>query len=140
MKKFLFFTLTFILTISLTGCGETVITELPEDKQGLYIGNCPDNMIDKYCYVYKMESNVMKVKLCNLRYSASQCDFEKDGDGLFRIHTYTIKDLNFSRDDGNGYFNAYNVDNTKEYECNTSFGKIYCSTSTGGSISMSKSS
>lgn len=147
MKKTLFITLTFILTFMITGCGETTITELPEEKQGVYLGTCPYSATPNTCNIYKFDGNTMKRRLCNLKankdIAKSNCEFDdEDVTALYGTVTYNIKDLDFSMsDDGeDGSFNVYNSDGEKEYECNTSFGKIYCSTSTGGSFTLKKQS
>lgn len=144
MKKVLFVAMFFTLTLLMTGCGETALTELPEAKEGIYLGNCPYSATPNTCYIYKFEGSTMKSRLCNLKYNKniekSNCEFDEEGVGaLYITDTYDIKDLDFSTSDGeDGSFNVYNKDGEKKYECNTGFGKIYCDTSTGGSFKLTK--
>lgn len=145
MKKGLFVLLFCILSLTLTGCGETTMTELPEEKQGIYLGNCPYKATPNTCFIYKFDGNTMKRRLCNLKFNKnitkSNCEFDdKDVTTLYSTDTYNIKDIDFSQssDGEDGSFNVYNKDNEKEYECNTSFGRIYCDTSTGGKIYLTK--
>lgn len=153
MKKYLLVALAFVLTFALTGCGteeEKNPTSIPNELQGLYQGSKYDSRAEKYVsgnlayyFVYKIEDNTVKRKICligtalGINKTINDCDFDDGETGLFATHTYDIKDIEMEYDEENVKFNMY--DGEELYaKCFTSFGRASCTTNEDDHLSWSK--
>lgn len=131
------------LLACLTGCGaEKELSSIPNDFQGVYLGSVykddiPGVSLVAY-YVYKIEGNTMKRKICFIGNgeTAKDCNFEDGKKGLYETAIYNIKEIK-KIDDENVSFNNYDGED-KYSECKTSFGRVTCTTNNGTSLSLSK--
>ncbi len=153
-KTFILLLCGFIL-FGLTGCGEEqtnnnddkTMSSVTDNVKGLYLGSMysdagiKDNPYKIY-YVYKIESNKMRKKLCLVSSKVGEkfdkCDFDDGKTGLYQTYDYEIKNIEKSSSDSDYVnFEAY-ADDEKEYECVSSFGSIGCTSKDGSHISLKK--
>ena len=143
MKKYLLIALTIVLTLTLTGCGEEESknpSSIPSSLQGLYQGGKYTSGAEKYTriqyyFIYSVEDNVVRRKICQS--ATEDCDFNDGKTGLYATKTYDIKDITLEYDEENVRFNIY--DSEEIYaKCYTRFGSISCTTNEGDHLSWSK--
>lgn len=127
MKKLLFI---LVLTlVMVTGCGESSgsgtsnnSTSVPSDYQGTYSSKSKDSM---FYYVYSIKINSTTAQIV----SSTSVSGYKDVD-FSKAKTYDIKEIEMYRSGNGGYYELYQGD-TKEYQCNFSFGSTTCISSKG---------
>lgn len=152
MKKYFLVLITFLCIFTLTGCDEEEAknpTSIPSELQGIYKGEKYTSGAEKYTgityyYVYSVENNIIKRKICsvgnydNAEDIKKECNFDDGKTGLYQTHTYDVKDIEWKyRPNENIFFNMYEGD--KKYaECYTNFGSISCTTNEDDYLRWSK--
>ena len=151
MKKYLLIAFALVLTLTLTGCGENESSNnIPSRFQGLYQGDeykgySTGTKYFTHYYVYKVEENIVKAKICQIggyldvTKTINDCNFDDNEDGIYATSSYEVKEVEYMAGDKDGdiFFNLYN--NGEKYaKCRTTFGKITCTVNNGDVLSLSK--